>query len=445
MVSALISKENNNAKFTMSFAASEFDEALDKAYKEARKDITIDGFRKGKAPRSIIEKKYGATVFYEDALDILFNEAYPRALEELDIEPIDRPELAFGEEPIEKGKDFTVTITVAIPPQIDPKDYIGIEAERQVRYITDQDVEDELMAAQQRAARLVSVERAAQNGDTLTLDYSGFVGDDQFEGGTAEGQTLKLGSGTFIPGFEDQLVGVSAGESKDVVVTFPEEYHEESLAGKEAVFKCTVHEVKEQQLPELNDDFALDVSEFDTLEEYKADLKAKLEKYAADNADMSGKNAVMEKIYEANPVELPEVMIQDELSVMLDELKQQLQYQGATVEMYCQLTGKTEDDLKADMKDDAVRRVSSRLIVKAIADKEGITASDEDVENELVDMAAEYGMDVETFKKFFPESNNKYIKQDLRLRKAVEFCYAQAKITDVELKPELDTAEEAAE
>ena len=265
MKATFISREKNDVKFTMEFTAEEFDNAQIKAYQQVKDQFQIDGFRKGKAPRSIIEKHYGEGVFFEEAIDELFREHYGKALAELELEVIDSPAAEFSK--LAKGEGFTVTITVPCFPIVEVKDYKGVEIEKVEQEVKDEDVENEIKALQKRNARMILVERPAQEGDTVLLDYSGFVGDEQFEGGTAERQDLKLGSGMFIPGFEEQLIGATPGEKKDVVVTFPEEYHADSLAGKEAVFQCLVHEIKEEQIPELDDEFSKDVSEYDTLEE----------------------------------------------------------------------------------------------------------------------------------------------------------------------------------
>ncbi|MBQ1524070.1 MAG: trigger factor [Firmicutes bacterium] len=444
MTAALVSKENNEAKFTITFTGEEFDAATQKVYLAQRGKIIVDGFRKGKAPRSIIEKRYGEGVFFQDAIDDMINEAYPKALEELDIDPVGYPNVDFGEEELGKGKGFTITVTVPVAPVVVPKDYKGVEAERKIRKITDADIDRELEAEQNKNARLVVAERAAQNGDTVILDYAGFVGEEQFEGGTAENQSLKLGSGQFIPGFEDQLVGVSAGEKKDVCVTFPETYHAENLAGKDAVFHCTVHEVKTEELPELNDDFAKDYSEYETLDEFKDSIRKRLEDSAKSAAEYGAKNAVIDKVYEANPFDVPQVMIDDEAEAMLKEMEQNMAYQGLTMDMYTKVLNKTREDIKNDMKADAEKRVKTRLLVTSIADAENIEASDEELEKEFNDMAAMYGMTTEDLKKQLA-GQEKYVKQDIRNRKAIDFIYENAVLTDVEDVPAEAPAEEASE
>ena len=324
MKTTFISKENNEVKFKMEFTKEEFNDAIVEAYKATKNQFVIDGFRRGKAPRSIIEKHYGEGVFFEDAINSMLDTGYPQAIKELELEVIDRPNMDFEE--IAKDKDVVVNVTVAVYPVVEVKDYMGVEVEQPEFTADEADADKELESMRKRNARMIVAERAAEDGDTVILDYAGFVGDEQFEGGTAESQELKLGSGMFIPGFEDQLVGVKAGEKKDVKVTFPEEYHAENLAGKEAVFHCTVHEVKEEQLPELDDEFAKDVSEYDTLKELKDSIIERNEKMAADRSVNAGKDAVIKKVYELNKPDVPRVMVEDEMDRMMQEIDQELRY-----------------------------------------------------------------------------------------------------------------------
>ena len=436
MTSALISKENSEAKFTMTFTAEEFDAATDAAYKATKGRYSVDGFRKGKAPRNMIEKWYGEGVFFNDAIDTLLNSNYPKALDELNIDPISNPDIKFSEEKIEKHKGFTVTVTVQVVPEFEVKDYKGIKAERPIHKVTDEDLERELGFSQKKNARLVKRDGAAEDGDTVILDYAGFCEDNQFDGGTAENQSLKLGSNTFIPGFEDQLVGVKAGDDKDVNVTFPKEYHEASLAGKDATFKCHIHEVKYEQLPELDDEFAKDVSEFDTLDEYKADLRKKLEESAEKAAEYSGKDAVIKKLVELNPIAVPQVMIDDEAQNMLQEFAQQMAYQNLSLKDYCQLLGKKESELVDEFKPQAEERLKARLTVDAVAKAEGMEVSQEELDAEYANMAAQYGLEVEKLKTMLiGEGNEKYLKQDILNRKAIDFLYANAELTDKEDEP----------
>jgi len=424
----LISKEKNERKFTMAFDAEDFDKALNAAYQANKSRFAVDGFRKGKAPRSIIEARYGADVFFEEAIDHLFKDAYPAALAELELAPVDQPSVAFGEEPLEKGKGFEVTVTVTCTPEVEIKDYKGIKIDKIEHPVTDEDVQKELEAVQRRNARLVVVEREAKDGDTVILDYAGFVGEEQFEGGTAENQSLKLGSGMFIPGFEEQLVGAKAGSEVEVKVTFPEEYHAPELAGKEAVFKCKVHEVKEEQLPELNDDLAVDVSDFDTLEEYKNDIRAKLEESAKDAEKFETENAVLAKLCDATEIDIPEVMFDDEAEGMLQEFGMQLKQQGLSLEMYAQYLGKELKDIKAEMRPDAEKRVKNRLVIEAVAEAEGIKATEEDIEAQIQEMARVYKMEADKMKEMMSLEVYSAIAQDVKVKKAIEFLVENAEI-----------------
>ncbi|MBQ4507117.1 MAG: trigger factor [Firmicutes bacterium] len=430
MNAELVSKKDNKAEFTMDFTAEEFDAALDRAFKENRDRFVVDGFRRGKAPRSIIEKRYGEGVFFESALDILLSDAYPAALSELDLEPVGSPTLDFKEgTTLGKGKPVNAIVTVYVAPEPEVKDYKGIQAERHVKKVTDEDVQKQLEAVQKQNARLVNTEEPAESGDTVVLDYKGFVGEEQFEGGTAENYSLKLGSGQFIPGFEDQLIGVKAGEDREVCVTFPEQYHSKDLAGKEAVFKCSVHEVKKEELPEINDDFAVDVSVHDTLEEYKADIRKMLEEAAEGAAEYDGKNNIMEKLVAANDFDIPQVMVDNEVQNMLSEYEQQLSQNGISLEMYASFMGKDVEGLKEDLKGDAVNRIKSRLLTKAVAKAENLEASEEEIQKEFEDMAKQYGMEADALRKVIAADS---IKEDIVMRKALDFLYANAVFTDIE-------------
>lgn len=424
MKATLISKENNEAKFTMDFTAEEFENAVIKVYKAQKDKFNIDGFRKGKAPRSIIEKKYGEGIFFEDAINELFSMNYPAALGELSLDVIDSPRAEFSQ--IKKGEDFTVTITVACYPEIEVKDYKGVEIEAISTEVTDEDIDNELKARAKRNARMVAVERPAQEGDTVLIDYEGWVGDNQFEGGTAERQPLKLGSGTFIPGFEEQLVGVSTGEDKDVKVTFPEEYHAEDLAGKEAVFKCKVHEIKEEEIPEINDEFVKDISEFDTLDEFKADIKEELAKTKAARAENSMKNSVLAKVFEANDIEVPDVMVESEVDNMMSEFDQQLRSQGLDLNTYMQYLGKEPKDFREELKEEAHKKVKTRMIVTAVADQEKFEVTDEEIDQELENIAKQYGFEAEKMKETLGVENLGMIAGDIKVRKAVDLMYDSA-------------------
>lgn len=426
MKATFISKENNIAKFTMEFTAEEFEQAQIKVYQRTKSKFTVDGFRKGKAPRSIIERFYGEGIFFEDAINDLVADGYGEALNELNLNVIDQPVPEFGD--INKGEGFTVTINVAVYPEFEVTGYKGVEIERVSDEVTAEMVDAEMENLRKRNARMVVVERAAKEGDTVILDYEGWIGDEQFQGGTAERQSLKLGSNTFIPGFEEQLVGVEPGAEKDVVVTFPEVYHAEDLAGKEATFKCKVHEIKEEELPEMNDDFAKDISEFDTLAELRADKEESLKKAAAAKAENSMKNSVIEAVYNANDIEIPEVMIEDEVTNMMNEFDQQLQMQGMSLEQYFEYLNADKDDFRAELREEAQKKVKTRMIVGAVADAEEIMPSDEDIEAELDLMAAAYQMEKDQIKEMLGPQNMVYVVNDVRNKKAVEFMFENAVI-----------------
>ena len=426
MKATFISREKNDVKFTMEFTAEEFENAQIKAYQKAKDQFQIDGFRKGKAPRSIIEKHYGEGVFFEDAIVELFKEHYGKALGEMVLEVIDSPAAEFSK--IAKGEGFTVTITVPCFPVVEVKDYKGVEIDKIEQEVKDEDVENEIKALQKRNARMILVERPAKEGDTVLLDYSGFVGDEQFEGGTAERQELKLGSGMFIPGFEEQLIGATPGEKKDVVVTFPEEYHAESLAGKEAVFHCLVHEIKEEQLPELDDEFAKDVSEYDTLEELKKANRERLEAYAKAGSESQMKDAALGKVVAANEVEVPRAMVEDEMDRMCQELDQQLRYQGMGLQQYLQFTGKDMAAFRDELRPDAERQVKTRIILMGIVEAEKIQVSQEEIEEELKVMAAQYQMTADKLKEMIGVENLTFLMKDLQVKKAIEFIFDNAVI-----------------
>lgn len=424
MKATLLSKENTEAKFKMEFTAEEFEDAVVKVYKKEKDKFQIDGFRKGKAPRSIIEKHYGEGIFFEDAINNLFTLNYPLALDELDLDVIDYPRTEFGE--IRKGEGFDATVTVAVYPELEIKDYKGVEIETVSAEVTDEDVEKEISDMAKKNSRMVEVDRPAQDGDMVLIDYEGWVGDDQFEGGTAERQPLKLGSGTFIPGFEEQLIGAVKDEQRDVKVTFPEDYHAEDLAGKEAVFKCKVHEIKEQELPEINDDFVKDISEFDTLDELKADTREKLEKSKAESAENSMKNAVIEAVFNANDIDVPAPLVEQEIDNQMSQFDQQLRAQGMDLGTYMKYMGKEPAEFRDDIREEATKKVKTQMIVSAVADQEGFEATPEEISEELEKMAQQYGMEKEKLMEMIGPQNLSMIGGDLKVRKAVDFMYDNA-------------------
>ena len=401
MKATFISREKNDVKFTMEFTAEEFENAQIKAYQRTKDQFQIDGFRKG-------------------------NEHYGKALAELELEVIDSPAAEFSK--IAKGEGFTATITVPCYPIVEVKDYKGVEIKKVTNRVKKEDVDKEIEALQKRNARMILVERPAQEGDTVLLDYSGFVGDEQFEGGTAERQELKLGSGMFIPGFEEQLIGATPGEKKDVIVVFPEEYHAKDLAGKEAVFHCLVHEIKEEQLPELDDEFAKDVSEYDTLEELKKATKERLQKYAKAGAETQMQDAALAKVVEANEIDIPQVMIQDEMDRMTQELDQQLRYQGMSVNQYLEFVGKDLASFREELKPDAQRQVKTRMILTGIAEAEKIEVSKDEMEEELKVMAIQYQTTADKLKEMIGVENLTFLEKDLKVKKAIQLIYDNAQI-----------------
>ena len=437
MKTNLISKEKNLAKFTIEFTADEFDQACIDAYKATKDQFSIDGFRKGKAPRRIIEKHYGEGVFFEEAVNQLFQQNYLNAVQELDLDIIDSPAAEFSE--IGKGKPMTITITVPVYPVVEVKDYMGVEAEQEKAQVSDESVQAEIDNMLKRNARMVTVERESKNGDTLIFDFKGFVDGKQFEGGTAERHELKLGSGMFIPGFEEQLEGLKAGDSKNVEVKFPENYTEE-LAGKDATFECLVHEVKEEEIPKLDDEFVKDVSEFDTVDELKEDIKKRQLENAKNMVLSRAKDAVVSKVYENNPVDVPDVMVQDEITRMIQEIGQQLSYQGLTVENYLQYMGKDMSDLRNELKEDAAKKVGTRIVLMSIIDKEDIKVSEDEMEAELAKIAEAYKKDVDEIKNMIGIENLTYFQKDIQITKLIDMLYDNAKITEVEPK-KIDPAE----
>lgn len=431
MKTNLLSKEKNVAKFTMEFTADEFDQACIDAYKATKDQFSIDGFRKGKAPRSIIEKHYGEGVFFEEAVNQLFQQNYLNAVQELDLDIIDSPAAEFSE--IGKGKPMTITITVPVYPVVEVKDYMGVEAEQEKAQVSDESVQSEIDNMLKRNARMITVDRESKNGDTLIFDFKGFVDGEQFEGGTAERHELKLGSGMFIPGFEEQLEGLKAGESKNVEVKFPENYTEE-LAGKDATFECLVHEVKEEEIPELDDEFVKDVSEFDTVDELKEDIKKRQLENAKNMVVSRAKDAVVSKVYENNPVDVPDVMVEDEINRMIQEIGQQLSYQGLTVENYLQYMGKDMSEMRNELREDAAKKVGTRIVLMSIIDKENIEVSEEEMEAELAKIAEAYKKDVEEIKNMIGIENLTYFQKDVQITKVIDMLYDNAKIKEVEPK-----------
>ena len=411
--------EKNMAKLTVEVAAEEVEAALKNAYLKNRKQISVPGFRKGKVPRQMIEKMYGPEVFYDDAANALIQKAYPQAADECELEIVSRPTVDIVQ--LEKGKSFIFTAEVAVKPEVTLGQYKGIEVEKADTAATDEEVNAEIDKEREANSRTISVEdRAVQDGDMTVIDFEGFVDGEAFEGGKGTDYPLTIGSGAFIPGFEEKLVGAEIGKEVEVDVTFPEEYHAKELAGKPAVFKCTVKEIKVKELPELDDDFAQDVSDFDTLEEYKADVRKKVEEKKAADAKAKKEDAVIEKIIEGAAMEIPDAMVETQAERMVDEFAQRLQMQGLTMEQYLQFTGGNVQALVEQSKPQALKRIQSRLVLEAVAASENLTASDEELDAELGRMAEQYKMEVEKLKEMFAEEDLKSVREDLAIQKAVE-------------------------
>ncbi|MEH7248821.1 trigger factor [Neobacillus niacini] len=411
--------EGNTGVLTVEVSAEKVSEGLTAAFNKVVKTVNVPGFRKGKMPRPMFEKRFGVESLYQDALDILLPEAYSNAIDETGIEPIDRPDIDI--EQMEKGKELIFKATVQVKPEVTLGEYKGLEVEEIDTNVTDEDVAKELETLQNRQAELVVKEEGtAELGDTVVIDFEGSVDGEVFEGGTAENHSLELGSNSFIPGFEEQLVGVATGESKDVEVSFPEEYHAAELAGKPAVFKVTIHEIKGKELPELDDEFAKDVDdEVETLDALKEKIKTRLEESKKHEAEHHLRDTLVEKAAANAEVEIPEVMVESEVNRMLQEFEQRLQMQGMNLELYFQFSGQDENALRGQMKEEAVNRVRVALTLEAIAKAENIEATDEDVNAELEKMAGMYNMTVDNIKAALGGLEG--IKGDLQKQKAVEF------------------------
>ena len=396
MKAELIKKEGNVVNFKLTIDNDKFEAAINKAYNKNKGRFNIAGFRKGKAPRRIIENNYGKGVFYEDAIDIVFPEVYPSALDELQLAPIDRPSIDVEE--ISKDNGLVLVVQVEVQPEFELGQYKGIEVAKVDYNVTDEEVDAKLNELQEKASRLVDSDKEIENGDTANIDFEGFKDDVAFEGGKAEGHNLVIGSGSFIPGFEDQLIGKKAGEEVDVNVTFPADYHAEELAGAPVVFKVKVNAVKVKELPELNDEFAADTTEFNTLAELRADVTAKAEEESKEAAKNELRNRVIEKVVANTEVEVPEAMVKHEIDNQLMELNYQLQYQGFGMEQFLQMTGKTMDEFKAEFtasrREEALRNVKTSLVIEAIAKAENVEVSEEEVNSEVQKMADAYKMTV---------------------------------------------------
>ena len=417
--------EKNMAKLTIEVPASDLEKALQSAYKKQKNKISLPGFRKGKVPRQMIEKMYGAEIFFDDAANEIIPKAYADAYDECELEIVSRPEINIVQ--IEKGKPFIFTADVATKPEVTLGEYKGLEVDKVSTRVTQKEVEAKIEEEAEKNARTVTVEdRAVQDGDEVILDFEGFVDGEAFEGGKGENYPLTIGSGSFIPGFEEQLVGAEAEKEVEVKVTFPEDYHAEELKGKEAVFKCTVHEIKAKELPEIDDEFVAEVSEFDTLDEYKADVKAKIKEQKATDGKRKQEDQAVEQAIKNASYEIPDAMVDTQISQMANDFAQRIQSQGLTMEQYYQFTGMTEEKMNEEFKPQAVKRIETRLVLEAIAKAENIEISDEKLDEEIAKMAEAYKMEADKLKEFMGDAEKKQMKEDMAVQEAVTFLVENA-------------------
>ncbi len=417
--------EKNMAKLVIEVPAQEFEKALDEAYKKSRNKIAMPGFRKGKAPRKMIEKMYGASVFYEDAANIIIPDAYENAAKESGLELVSQPEIEV--EQIEKGTPFIFAATVAVKPEITLGEYKGIEVEKKTAEVTDEEVDTEISRVRENNSRMITVDdRATQEGDTVIINFDGYVDGEQFEGGKAEDYSLVLGSHTFIDNFEEQLIGKNAGDSVEVHVTFPDMYQAEELRGKDAVFYVEINDIKVKELPDIDDEFAQDVSDFDTLEEYKEDLKKKLLENKEAALEREKEEEVIGAIIENSQMEIPDPMVDAQTRQITQEFAQRLQAQGLSMEQYMQLTGLTLQKMIDELKPQALKRIQSRLVLEAVAAAENIEVSDEDYDKEVERMAEAYNMEKDKLTGLISDNEKEQIRMDIAVQKAVELVVASA-------------------
>lgn len=420
---------SNKVKLSFVESAESFDAAVEKAYLKDRSKINVPGFRKGKAPRKLIENMYGEGVFYDDAFELVAQPAYEEAIKAENLQVVDRPQVDVQQ--IGAGQELKYTLEVFVKPDVTLGEYKGVAVEKNVEKVTDEAVEARIQNDVERASTTQDVtDRAVENGDIVNLDYAGSVDGVAFEGGTAQGQSLTIGSGMFIPGFEEQMVGMNIGEERDLSVKFPEQYHADNLAGKDAVFHVKVNGIQAKVRPELDDDFAADVSEFDTFEAYKANIVADLEKNAADRAEANLEDALVQKVVDAADCDIPDAMIQDEITTMLREMEMRMMYQGIRFEDYLKYTGQTLDQVRENYKPEAANRVKTQLVLEAVAKAENIVPTDEDVDEAIADQAKRVNRDVEEFKASLSEQQKEYLKETAGIKKVIDFLKANAVITE---------------
>ena len=434
----------NQVKIAFEVSAEKFADAMQKAYLKMRGKVNVPGFRKGKAPRKLIENMYGEAVFYDEALDVIFPDEYQAAVKENDLQVVGYPEMDDIEQ-IGTGKELKFTVKVFVKPDIELGEYKGLKAVKYVHTVTDEEIDARIQKDVDKATTMADVtDRAVQSGDTVNLDYAGTVDGVAFAGGTAEGQTLEIGSGHFIPGFEDQMIGMQIGEEKDLQVKFPDQYQAEELQGKDAVFHVKVNGIQEKVKPALDDDFAADVSDFTTFADYKADIEKKLREQAAKNADVQLENELVQQAVDAADCDIPDVMIDDEIEMMLRELKMRMMYQGLKYEDYLKYSGQSEEQVKEMYKPEAKNRVKMQLVLDAMIKAEGIEPTEEDVEKAYQEEAERSGREVEEFKTSLSDRQKDYLKENAAIRKVVDLIVASAKVEEKD-EAQRVTAQDAAE
>ena len=418
--------EKNMAKLTIEVSAEEVEKAIEKAYQKQKSRISVPGFRKGKVPRKMVEKMYGVGVFYEDAVNDMIPTAYEAAVKESELEIVSQPKIDVVQ--IEAGKEFIFTAEVAVKPEVELGEYKGVEVPKSDVSVSDEEIMAEIDREREQNSRIITVDdRAVEDGDMTVIDFEGFVDGVAFEGGKGTDYPLTIGSHSFIDTFEEQLIGKNIGEEVDVNVTFPEEYHAEELKGKPALFKVTVKEIKKKELPEFDNDFVEDVSEFSTVDEYKASIKTKIEEKKVDEAKSAKEEAAIEKIIEGAKMEIPDAMVDSQVRQMAEDFARRISAQGLTIDQYFQYTGLTSDKLLEQMRPQALKRIQSRLVLEAVADKENFEVTDEDVNNEINDMASAYQMEADKLKDLLTDADKENMKKDIQVKKAVEFVTENAK------------------
>ncbi len=417
--------EKNMAKLTVTVDAAELEKAITKAYNKQKNSISVPGFRKGKVPQHMVEKMYGAEIFYEDAANIIMQETYPQAYDESKLDIVSQPQVDITQ--LEKGKDFIYTATVAVKPEVKLGKYKGVSVTKIDSKVTATEVNESIKAELERDARMVTKKGKAANGDTAVIDFEGFIDDVAFEGGKGENYDLVLGSGSFIPGFEDQLVGHKAGEDVDVEVTFPETYQAEDLAGKAAVFKCHIHEVKKKDVPKLDDEYVSDHTEFETVDEYKASVKERLENNKKTEGRRAQEDEAIAKIVEDSEMEIPDAMLDYQVENMINDFANNMAQQGLSLQQYMQFTGMTMDAFREQVRPDALSRTQSSLVLEAIAKAEKIEATDADVDTKLEEMSKQYGMELEQIKNLVGENEKESMKKDIAIEKAIELIMDNVK------------------